>query len=271
MNPTSPDRYAVQKIQHPLKARLLQVQRVQPLSAHMVRITLTGDDLEGFLSAAFDDHIKLFLPEGDALPVIPTIGPKGPQFPEGVARPTTRDYTPRRYNADTKALDIDFVLHDHGPAGAWAAQAQPGQYLGMAGPRGSFLVPQDFDWHLLIGDETALPAIARRLEELPPGKRVIAIIETRGPRARIALSTQTDATVQWVNADTQGEQSSLERVVQRLQLPDGEGFIWAAGESSAIRNIRQHFVAELGIDKSRIRASAYWRRGKEGAHEVLDD
>ncbi|OZI52427.1 siderophore-interacting protein [Bordetella genomosp. 4] len=273
MDTASTERYAVQKVRHPLKSRMLQVSRVQPLSAHMVRITLTGNDLEGFVSASFDDHVKVFLPEGDALPIIPTIGPNGPEFPAGVARPQARDYTPRRYRPDTKELDVDFVLHDHGPAGTWAAQAQPGQHLGVAGPRGSFVIPHDFDWHLLIGDETALPAIARRLEELPAGKRVLAVIETRGPDARIDLPTQADATVQWINGgtDAEGSESVLERVIRRLQLPEGEGYIWAAGESAAIRGVRQYLVHERGIDKARIRASAYWRRGNQGAHEVLED
>jgi len=164
-------------------------------------------------------------------------------------------------------------LHDHGPAGAWAAQARPGQHLGVAGPRGSFVIPHDFDWHLLIGDETALPAIARRLEELPAGKRVLAVIEIASPNARIELPTQADATVQWVHSSTepQGAESLLERVVRRLQLPEGEGYIWAAGESAAIRGVRQHLVQERGIDKSRIRAASYWRRGNAGAHEVLED
>lgn len=273
MNTTSPDRYAVQKIRHPLKARLLHVNQVQPLSAHMVRITLTGDDLDDFVSASFDDHVKVFLPEGNALPVIPTIGPNGPQFPEGVPRPQARDYTPRRYNAATKMLDIDFVLHDHGPAGIWAAQAQPGQHLGVAGPRGSFVIPHDFDWHLLMGDETALPAIARRLEELPAGKRVLAIIQTHTPDARIDLSTRANATIQWVDdaTDPVSPTSALESAVRQLQLPEGEGYIWAAGESTTIRDIRQYLVQERGVDKSHIRAASYWRRGNAGTHEVIED
>lgn len=271
MDPSSPDRYAVRRIRHPLKARLLQVRRVQALSANMVRITLTGD-LADFISESFDDHVKIFLPEGDALPIIPTIGPNGPSFPEGVPRPAARDYTPRHFRADTGELDIDFVLHDHGPAGTWAAQVQPGQHLGLAGPRGSFVIPQDFDWHVLIGDETALPAIARRLEELPPGKRVMALIETRTPEGQIALPSEANVTVQWVHPSTAPSSvSPLLQAVREITLPDGEGFIWAAGESTAIRDVRQHLTQARGVDKSRIRASSYWRRGDVGTHEVLDD
>jgi len=270
---THPDPYAVQKVRHPLKARLLQVRRVQRIGPYLVRVTLAGDELAGFVSASFDDHVKLFLPVADGLPVMPVIGPDGPGYPEGAPRPVSRDYTPRRYDADAGELDIDFVLHGAGPAASWAAQARPGQYLGVAGPRGSFVIPQAFDWHLLIGDETALPAIARRLEELPRGKRVLAVIETRHPGARIALPTQADLSLQWVHgaAEPADGPSVLERVVRRLQLPEGEGYVWAAGESAVIRAIRQHLVQERGIDKSRIRAASYWRHGDAGAHEVFGD
>ncbi|MCD0503851.1 siderophore-interacting protein [Bordetella petrii] len=274
MDPSpSTDVRAVQKVRHPLKARLLQVRQVQRIGSWLVRVTLGGDDLAGFVSASFDDHVKLFLPGDDGMPVMPIIGPQGPEFPEGQPRPIARDYTPRRYDARTGELDIEFVLHGHGPATTWAAQAKPGQYLGVAGPRGSFIIPQDFDWHLLIGDETALPAIARRLEELPRGKRVLAIIETRHPDARIALPTRTDLSLHWVheNVEPRNGQPVLERVVRRLALPEGDGYVWAAGESAAIRAVRQYLVQERGIDKSRIRAASYWRRGDAGAHEVFGD
>ncbi|MBV7483698.1 siderophore-interacting protein [Bordetella sp. BOR01] len=267
------DRHAVQKVRHTLKARLLQVRRIQRIGPYLLRVTLAGDELAGFVSASFDDHVKLFLPVADGMPVMPTIGPQGPVYADDAPRPVSRDYTPRRYDADAGELDIDFVLHGHGPAASWAAQAAPGQYLGVAGPRGSFVIPHDFDWHLLIGDETALPAIARRLEELPRGKRVLAVIETRHPAARIALPTQADLSLHWVHDAAEPEDGPpvLERVVRRLQLPDGEGYVWAAGESAAIRGIRQYLVQERGIDKSRIRAASYWRRGDAGAHEVFGD
>lgn len=101
------DPYAVQKVRHPLKARLLQVRRVQRMGPYLVRVTLAGDELAGFVSASFDDHVKLFLPVADAPPVMPTIGPQGPVYPDDAPRPVTRDYTPRRYDANAGELDID--------------------------------------------------------------------------------------------------------------------------------------------------------------------
>src|SRR5690606_21980533 len=117
-----------------------------------------------------------FAPPGHPL-VLPTLGPRGPEWPEGAVKPAARDYTLRRFDPATGELDLDFVVHDAGPATSWAVQAQPGQSLTMIGPRGAFLIPTSFDWHLLVGDETALPAIGRRLEELPTGSKAIAIVE----------------------------------------------------------------------------------------------
>ncbi|WP_143161032.1 siderophore-interacting protein [Pollutimonas bauzanensis] len=270
----NPGRLALQKVRHPLKTRMLQVLRVSRLAPSLVRVTFTGDDLADFISASFDDHVKLFLPPSPGVrPVLPVIGPQGPVFPEGEPRPIARDYTPRRYDPAARELDIDFVLHGSGPAATWAAQAAAGQYAGIAGPRGSFVIPPEFDWHLLIGDESALPAIGRRLAELPEGKRVLAVIETGHPGAQIELETRADASIQWVHCavDPADGISALERAVRRLQLPDGDGYVWAAGEFASIRGIRQYLVHERGLDKSRIRAASYWRRGASAAHETFDD
>ena len=121
----------------------------------------------GFVSAAPDDHVKLFfLPDGEKKPTLPSMGSRGLEFPDGLPRPAHRDYTPRRYEGAAGELDIDLVVHGDGPASTWASRAAPGAYIGVAGPRGSFVVPDTFDWYLLAGDETALPAIGRRLREL---------------------------------------------------------------------------------------------------------
>ncbi|MEX3634715.1 siderophore-interacting protein [Paraburkholderia sp. BR14320] len=273
---TRPD-LAVHRVRHPLKFRLLQVKQVRALTPHLIRVTLTGDDLHDFVSASFDDHIKVFFPEpGADKPTLPQAGPDGPVFPEG-KRPTARDFTPRRFDRDARELDIEFALHDAGPAAIWAAQAQVGQYLGVGGPRGSLVIPTGFGWHLLIGDDTALPAIARRLEELPAGTRVAAVIEVADPSARIEFTTEAELHLVWCyrsEADTQtgtrGE--ALLHAVRDTWLPEnGEGYVWAAGEAAAIRAVRQHLCGERGVDKARIRAASYWKQGAVAVHETIDD
>ncbi len=261
----------VRRVRHPLALRLARVARVTPITPYLVRVTLAGDELRGFTSASFDDHMKVFFPvDGATHPVMPALGPDGPG-PEvpGAARPTMRDFTPRRFDADALELDIEFALHDAGPATTWAAQAAVGQYLGIGGPRGSMIIPLGFDWHLLIGDDTALPAIARRLEELPSGTRAIVIAEVANHDAHVELNSRADTQIIWAHrADAGG----LLAAVARLPvLPQGQGYVWAAAEAAIVRQIRSHVVAERGIDKSRVRAAAYWKRGAQAIHEVIED
>ncbi|RYE77122.1 MAG: siderophore-interacting protein, partial [Hyphomicrobiales bacterium] len=160
---------------HKVALRRLDVLRVTDLSPSMRRVTLGGPELEGFVSLGFDDHVKMFFAgPGETKPVLPIVGPEGLAFPESGPRPLARDFTPRRHDPQAGELDIDFALLHDGPASNWAAQVEPGDSAWIAGPRGSFIVPFDFDWHLLVADETGLPALARRLEELPQGSRALA-------------------------------------------------------------------------------------------------
>jgi NADPH-dependent ferric siderophore reductase len=214
---------AVTRVRHSLKFRLLQVTRVQPLTPHLIRVTLTGDDLEDFESASFDDHIKVFFPApGADKPVLPSAGPNGPVFPEDQPRPVARDFTPRRYDRAARELDIEFAMHEAGPAASWAAQAKVGQYLGIGGPRGSLVIPTGFDWHLLIGDETALPAIARRLKELPAGTRVAAVLEVADPSARLDFDTEAELHAVWrYRSDSPYRGDALLQAVRDTYLPEG--------------------------------------------------
>src|SRR5690606_5304840 len=110
------DMFKVETIQQPIKVRTLTVKRTTQLSPTLRRITLTVDDLPGFHSAAFDDHVKLMVPDAQgARPNVPVVGPTGLSFAEGRPKPAMRDYTPRRYDPVANELDIDFVLHEAGP------------------------------------------------------------------------------------------------------------------------------------------------------------
>ncbi|WP_434034071.1 siderophore-interacting protein [Cupriavidus sp. a3] len=263
---------SVQRVRHPLRMRLLQVVRTTQVTPQLLRVTLGGAELEDFVSGSFDDHVKVFFPvDGADKPVLPQVGPDGISFPEGQPRPAARDYTPRRYDAAAQELDIEFVLHGDGPASTWAAQARPGQYLGVGGPRGSFVVPTGFDWHLLIGDDTALPAVGRRLEELGAEARAIVVMEVGDATAQIALPSLANVEVHWLHRGDAPEGSLLEGALRQVTLPQGEGYVWAAGEAAAMKAVRQYLVGERGIDKKRIRASAYWKRGDAAVHETLDD
>ncbi|MCM2551262.1 siderophore-interacting protein [Burkholderia glumae] len=272
----TPTERAVTRVRHPLKRRVLTVRRITPVTPHLLRVTLGGGDLDDFVSASFDDHVKVFFPApGEAAPALPELGPNGLLLPDGAPKPIMRDFTPRRYDRAARELDLEFVLHHPGPASQWAARAEVGQTLAIGGPRGSFVVPTDFDWHLLIGDDSALPAIARRLAELPAGTRAAVVIEVADESAKLDFDTAADLDAIWRYrsdpAAAAGDGAQLVAALRDLPLPAGDGYVWAAGEAAAMRAVRRHLCEARGVHKSRIRASAYWKRGATGVHESLDD
>nr|WP_295785249.1 siderophore-interacting protein [Rhodoferax sp.] len=247
MSTPTPTLSRVQRVRHEIKRRDLQVVRVATISPHFKSITFGGASLADFNSASFDDHIKLLLDLGNAEPV-------------------RRDYTPRHFDVRAQELTLEFALHGDGPAAQWAAQAQPGQRAAIAGPRGSFIIPLDYDWHLLVGDDTAIPAIARRLEELPSSARATVILQMPDVEDRRRFTSAAALTVQWV-ADT----NTLLQAVRALALPDGEGYAWCAGEAVAMAALRKILVDEKGHDRHAIRAAAYWKQGAVAHHENLED
>ena len=269
----SPDR-TPQRVRHTLRFRVLDVVAVERVTPHLVRVTLGGDDLEGFHSPGFDDHAKLFFPDPKTgVLTVPTAGPDGPVWPEG-RKPTMRDYTPRRFDAQARTLEIDFALHEAGPATQWAEQAAPGQRLGVGGPRGSFIVPTNFDWHLLIGDDTALPAISRRLAELPADARAIVLAEVDGPADRVPLPSAAQVEIVWVHRQDAGgdaAESPLLAALRRTSLPSGAFHAWIGCESAAAKALRLHLVTDCKANPKWVRASGYWRRGTAATHDSHDE
>ncbi|AHB06837.1 MULTISPECIES: siderophore-interacting protein [Pandoraea] len=269
-----PDR-TPQRVRHELRMRLLEVRDVEALTPNMRRVTLGGDDLEGFESPGFDDHVKLFFPDpqtGEL--VLPRVGPEGVAKPApGDAPRLMRDYTPRRFDAATRTLVIDFALHDSGPATEWARSAKPGDRIGVGGPRGSFIIPMNFEGYLLIGDDTALPAISRRLAELPAGSLVFVFVEVDSPADRLRFASDADVVVEWIYREgiPAGQSTALLDALQVATLPDGDLHAWVAAEAGVAKAIRRYLVDERGLNPKWVKAAAYWRRGDAAVHENLDD
>ncbi|KPF46036.1 FAD-binding protein [Rhizobium sp. AAP43] len=259
---------------HTVRLRHLKVARVEQLSHALVRVIMAGPELSGFSSLGFDDHVKMFFAApGEAKPRLPTVGPNGLEMPEDGPPLLGRDYTPRSFDPETGELAIDFAIHHDGPASNWARAAKPGQSAWVAGPRGSFVVPLTFDWHLLIADETGLPALARRLEELPAGTRALALIEVEGQDDVIPLQTASDASIVWVHrhGSDPNQTGPLLEALTRTALPSGDFFGWIGCESSTAKALRSFLVTERGANPKWLRASGYWRRGDAGVHDHFDD
>jgi NADPH-dependent ferric siderophore reductase len=247
----------IQRVRHETRRRALKVARLERLGSNMLRVVARGEELAGFTSLGFDDHVKLFF-DGRAAD----------------GRPPMRDFTPRHYDPAAGELWIDFFLHDDGPAGAWAAQAAVGQVLNVGGPRGSSLIGlEGIATHLFIGDETALPAIGRRLEELPATTRAICVIETADGVAGYPLASQAALQVVWVRRDPAAKEpaAALTAALDALQLPPERCFAWAALEMHGARAVRAYLLGRRGFDKHWVKAAAYWQRDGEGVHAVIGD
>lgn len=249
----------IERVRHPFVARHVQVLARETLSPGFIRLTLGGPGLEGFASSGFDDHVKLILPQaGQEKPNLPRMVDGRPHI-EGAA-PTMRDYTPLRYDASANTLQMDFAVHGGGPAENWARTAFVGQWVGLAGPRGSMVIPQDLDWHVLLGDETAMPAIERRLAELPGSTHAIVRVQIADPADQRAWVSEAKLDCAFVH--------SLEQAVKQLVLPTGVGFIWGAGESALMARLRPLLLTG-GANPRYMRLSAYWKQGVADHHEEL--
>jgi NADPH-dependent ferric siderophore reductase len=244
---------SIHRVSHDIKRRKLEVLRVIDLTPRMRRITLGGPQLQGFVSLGTDDHVKLIFAQTAEEQV--ALEAFVPGSPGDGPSPTMRDYTPRRYDAEAGELDIDFVLHGEGPAATWAAQAKPGQSLHIAGPRGSMIVPDIFDSYLLIGDETALPAIARRVESLPANRSALVVVEIADSSEQQTLHSLAQVDVIWI---VRGEQDLVE-VTRRLEMPEGKLYAWVATEAALSRKVRRVLLNEFGLEESLVKTVGYWR------------
>lgn len=247
--------------------RDLEVLEVRDLSPGMRQLTLGGPQLgprmgangliPGFDSLGPDDHVKLFFPDPvTGITTLPVQDGKQLLWPENPPA-ISRDYTPRGYVAGSGRLKIDIVLHGNGVGDAWAAKAQPGSRITIAGPRSSMLIPRA-KAYLLLGDETALPALANWLEMLPKGAQVNVHILTRIRHAMPELHVPDPAVVHWHHCDPGCAEAMVDVIRDRAIGP--ETYVWAAGEDSAIAALRSH-LDRLDFDPGMIDLASNWFRG----------
>lgn len=260
----------------PLILRKLQVIRTDDVTPRMRRVTLGGPELgafhrdghhlPAFASPAFDDHVKLiFAPGGDIADALPVQRARSIDWLPSAVR-QTRDYTP--VEVTPESVSFDFVVHSagsdsiRGPAEAWATTAKPGDDLWVVGPKSSTVVPEEADWVLLAGDETALPAVRRFLAERPVDGPVRVVLTIADSSSRQDLGhTEIDEVI-WTVAPP-GDPFVLARAVEELERPTGRPYVWAAAESRSLLPIRKFAKRELGADKSNTDITGYWHRRTE--------
>jgi NADPH-dependent ferric siderophore reductase len=254
--------------------RPVEVRAVQRLSPRMVSVALGGEALADFELSGPTQHIKVLFPApGQDAPAVPVPGPDGPSWPDDQPRPVMRTYTPRRWNAASGTLDVEFVLHGVGPASEWAERAKVGDRLAVAGPGGRLSLDLSADHYLLAGDESAIPAVATLLEALPPTAEVDVYLEVSGPDDELELPVTPRARLTWLHRrDPQGWGVELEAAVAAAALPAGT-LVWAACEAVAVRRIRRRLLEERAHPGRDLVTRGYWRLGEQNHpdHDYGDD
>ncbi|MEU0225010.1 siderophore-interacting protein [Streptomyces sp. NPDC006284] len=238
-----------------------QVVRTERLTPHMQRVVLGGEGLAGLPADTCTDHyVKLlFAAEGVTYPEPFDMERIREEFPRD-QWPVTRTYTVRQWDAEHRELTLDFVIHgDEGLAGPWARRVQPGETVRFMGPGGAYAPDPAADWHLLAGDESALPAIARSLEALPDGTRAYAFVEVEG--AEEEQKIDSDVEVVWLHRGGRPVGQALVEAVRALDFPEGRVHAFVHGEAACVKELRKLLRVEREIPREDLSISGYWRLG----------
>jgi NADPH-dependent ferric siderophore reductase len=240
-----------------------RVEDVRRLTPHLIRVVVGGEDLEGFGAGEFTDHyVKLQIPPQGAPYSAPFDAEDVKARLPREQWPRVRSFTVRDWDAERNLLTLDFVDHgDVGVAGPWASAARPGDGLQFMGPGGAYAPDPAADWHLMVGDEAVLPAIAASLERVPEGVPVHVIVEVSGPDDETALETPGDLRVTWLHRRA-GADDALVEAVRTLAFPEGSVHAFVHGEAAAVRAVRRHLVVDRGVPREALSVSGYWKRGR---------
>ncbi|GCE77488.1 siderophore-interacting protein [Cellulomonas biazotea] len=252
----------------PLVAEVLRTER---LSRSFVRVVVGGPGLDAFEpSPHADSYVKLvFLP--------PAADGHRPRRDDGRLdldavraaldpqdAPRLRSYTVRTYDPATRELTLDLVVHgDDGVAGPWAAGAKAGDEVLLIGPGGAWSPAPDAASHLLVGDASALPAIAVALERLPADAVGHVVVEVHEPDDELPLAAPAGVRVQWVHSGIGVPGVALVEAVLALPELPAPVSAFLHGEAGAVRELRRHLRADRGITREHLSVSGYWRLGTD--------
>ena len=235
-----------------LPSRLLTVADAYDINPGMRRVLLTVDDATDFTYRPGQDIVFL--------------------LPLGNGEFGRRHYTIRQFDRQTGTLAVDFVMHGNTLGPNFARGAKAGDTVEVKGPRGRVVFSGDADWHLLTGDETCIPAILHILEELPEQARAFAFIEVQDAGWHQDLQTKGDVAVEWIYRGNRAPGPSslmLDRIAD-FALPEGLGHALIIGETSNVRAQRHHLI-NRGFAREQIASEGYWRPGRAGGHDHVDD
>ena len=243
----------------PRRVEVVSVSRIRP---RLVSVWVTGEALDGFGINAPTSHIKVYLPApGQQAPTLPADGPDGPVWPEDAPRPFVRTYTPRRFDEETRTLEVQFVLHGEGPASDWAERAAPGDQIAVAGPGGRFSLDPSIERWWIAGDESAIPAVGTLLEALPPSATAEVHLEVADSDDEIELTSPAKFDVAWHHRRAPGAWGAeLEQAAHDAEVAESTQ-VWLACEATTVRDLRRYFLVDRRHPRDAIITRGYWRRG----------
>ncbi|CAM5563128.1 MULTISPECIES: siderophore-interacting protein [Streptomyces] len=248
------------RIPYPIGVRTLEVLARTWINPRMVRLTLGGPQLDGFHSHQADDHVKLVFPDPDGT-LRALVPAPGGMLTWPRPAPLNRVYTVRRYDAAARQLDLDFVVHEGGHASGWAVSVPLGERITVAGPPGAKSFPHTYDHYVFAADATALPAVARWLDECPEDTSVEVVLETE-EECEHDYPLADRPGVEVIRLTRAGQSSRLADTVRRLHARPGRTFLFAAGESGDIKPLRA-----WSQDRCDALFTGYWKRGVAGLED----
>ncbi|KKJ98554.1 siderophore-interacting protein [Micromonospora sp. HK10] len=251
--------------ERPKKVTAATVVRTERPTPHLIRLVLGGAELTGLPVGAYTDHYLKFVfpPAGVSYPHPTDLAAIKREFP-AEQWPRLRAYTVRAWDAAAGELTVDVVYHgDEGLAGPWAAGLRPGDRVLFTGPGGAYAPDPAADWHLLAGDESALPAIAAALERLPTGAPAKVFVEVDGPADELPLASAGAVELRWLHRAGHPVGQALVAAVRALDFPPGAVHAFVHGEASVVKELRRLLRIERGVPREALSISGYWRRGMD--------
>ncbi|WP_404474600.1 siderophore-interacting protein [Microbacterium aerolatum] len=241
------------------------IERIR-LTPHLVRIVAGGPGMSAVEDNGFADAYTkmLFAPAEAGITPPYDMDRLREELPIELL-PTRRTYSIRRFDLDAGRIWIDFVTHgDEGIAGPWAANAKPGDPVVLGGIGGGYAPDVAADWHLLVGDESAIPAISSALEAMPADAAGIALLEVQDESEQLELTAPAGVELRWLHRGekTAGTTDLLIDAVRALEWQPGRVQVFAHGERGAMKQLRPHLTDERGVDRTQLSLSAYWAYGR---------
>lgn len=240
-----------------------RVRATRLISRSMMRVELDGNGLVGFDPAGWTDaYLNAYFPPADFAYAIPFDVDEVKALP-AEQRPPSRRCSVRRWDPAAGVLTLDFVVHgDLGVAGPWALRAQPGDLLQFNAPSGGYRPDPTADWHLMVGDESALPAIGASLAVVPAGAPVYAFLEIDGRQDELDLPTDAALHLTWLHREAvPGNPNLLLDAVRAFARPPGRVQAFVHGEAVGNRELRRYLLTDWALPRADVSVSPYWRRG----------